>query len=439
MLSVIIPARNCKEDLARCLECLGRSTYRDFEVIVVDDASTDDTVAAIPASQAHVLALPVQSGPAAARNRGAEAARGTYLLFLDADVCVHPETLEVIADGLAAHPEASAVFGSYDTEPQALNILSQYRNLMHHFVHQEAKEEASTFWSGCGVVRRSAFLAVGGFLTDYRRPCTEDIELGVRLNKAGHRIRLDKRVLVTHLKKWTFWGMLKADVRDRALPWSQLILREGNLPNDLNLRLSQRVSALLAVGLFGTLLIAAWHLQLLLALPVVFVIGIVLLDSWSLTRRVPTSIRYLGVLALLGSAGALATYFRVLMLLPLALLAGILVLNWRFYVFLARTRHPLFAAFALPLQVLYYLYSSATFGLAILIHFAQGATGLVRSARGRPGADPAPLSRRDKTAPQPGGRVLPGEGLGPALSPCLVAGQAPQAHGLGTMPGADAP
>ncbi len=390
-VSVIIPARNCRDDLRSCLESLGRSLYRDFEVIVVDDASTDDTTAGIDPCQARVLVLPAQSGPATARNRGAAVARGEYFLFLDADVCVHPKTLGEVVATFDGAPEISAVFGSYDTEPQALNVLSQYRNLMHHFVHQEARAEAATFWSGCGAVRREAFLAMGGFLTDYRRPCIEDIELGVRLHKAGHRILLNKAILVTHLKRWTFWGMLKADIRDRALPWSQLILRERTLPNDLNLRLSQRVSALMAVGLLGTLLIAAWHLKFMLALPLVFVLGMVVLDAWSLTRRVPTSVRYLSVLALMGGTAGLALYFKVWVLIPLGLLTGITLLNWRFYAFLARTRHPLFAALAVPLQILYYLYSSATFCLAVVFH----------------------LSRRGRPAPQKTGARDPG----PAAQP----------------------
>jgi glycosyltransferase involved in cell wall biosynthesis len=388
-LSVIVPARNCRDDLRSCLDSLEGSLYRGFEVIVVDDASTDDTTAAIDPSRARVLVLPAQSGPAVARNRGAEIARGEYLLFLDADVCVAPETLGQFVAAFDEAPAVSAIFGSYDTRPQALNVLSQYRNLMHHFVHQEAREEAATFWSGCGAVRRPVFQAVGGFLADYRRPCIEDIELGVRLHKAGHRILLNKEIQVTHLKRWTFWGMLKADVRDRALPWSQLILREGSLPNDLNLRLSQRVSALMAVGLLVSLLVASWHLQFMLVLPLGFVLGMVVLDAWSLTRRVPTSVRYLAVLGMLGGTAGLALYFKVWMLIPLGLLTGILLLNWRFYAFLARTRHPLFAALAVPLQIFYYLYSSATFCFAAVLHRGQRLRADVKKPAGRD-ARPAP-------------------------------------------------
>ena len=77
--------------------------------------------------------------------------------------------------------------------PRLQGVVSQYRNLLHHFVHQHGNSEASTFWAGCGAIRRSVFEEMGGF--DEQRfptPSIEDIELGYRLRQAGHRILLDK-------------------------------------------------------------------------------------------------------------------------------------------------------------------------------------------------------------------------------------------------------
>jgi GT2 family glycosyltransferase len=144
--------------------------------------------------------------------------------------------------------------------------------LLHHFVHQTSEEQAATFWAGCGAVRTDAFLAIGGFDdTRYPRPSIEDIELGYRLRAANGQIRLAKHIQVKHLKRWTFWGILKTDIRDRALPWTDLIARTGELPNDLNLTLSSRASAfsvfaLVALIPLGLVRPLAWIASMVAAL-----------------------------------------------------------------------------------------------------------------------------------------------------------------------------
>ena len=101
-----------------------------------------------------------------------------------------------------AHTGGSpAVFGSYDDAPAAAGLVARYKNLYHHYVHQRSGASAQSFWAGCGAVRRSAFLAVGGFDEErYPRPSIEDIELGYRLTDAGYRIRFRPDLMVKHLK-----------------------------------------------------------------------------------------------------------------------------------------------------------------------------------------------------------------------------------------------
>ena len=138
-ISLIIPFRNSLDQLRSCIESIQASTYKDYEIIVVDDASTDDTSDLATRSGVLPLRLQRQSGPAVARNRGAEVAQGEYLFFVDSDVCVYPETLDQIIACFRQNPDVDAVFGSYDLNPQAGNILSQYKNLFHHFVHQQGR------------------------------------------------------------------------------------------------------------------------------------------------------------------------------------------------------------------------------------------------------------------------------------------------------------
>ena len=137
----------------------------------------------------------------------------------------------------------TAVFGSYDSRPAAAGLVSRYRNLLHHFVHQNGNREASTFWAGCGAIRRSVFEKIGGFGSKrFSRPSIEDIELGYCLRQAGYRILLDKGLQGTHLKRWNLYSLIRTDISCRALPWSRLILESKRLPDDLNLKIGQRVS-----------------------------------------------------------------------------------------------------------------------------------------------------------------------------------------------------
>jgi GT2 family glycosyltransferase len=335
-LSVVVPVRDGGAQLARCLDALLASDFPSFELIVVDDGSTDGgaSAGACRARGVEVVELARNRGPAAARNRGAERARGRVLLFVDADVVVRPDTLSRVVAFFDERPLVSAVFGSYDDEPAADNFVSQYKNLQHHFVHQQASERAETFWAGCGAVRRTAFEAVGGFdERRYTKPSVEDIELGGRLRRAGYSIALDKRLRVKHLKRWTLTSLLRADILDRALPWSRLILDGGGpLINDLNLRVRERVCAALVAA------------AALLLVPACF-------------ARAPYAALLAGA-----SAAALATVF---------------ILNLGLFRFFRASRGAAFAAASFPLLVLYYLYGGAVFAFC---YFERAFGKTVRAA-----------------------------------------------------------
>jgi glycosyltransferase involved in cell wall biosynthesis len=246
-LSVIIPVHNGGDELRICLDALEASTRCPDEIVVVDDASTDGSGYLARQHGAVVLSLEEPPhGPAFARNRGADRARGDILVFLDADVAIHPDALALMEQYLTQHPEIGGVFGSYDAEPRAGGLVSRYKNLLHHYVHQHSRREASTFWGACGAIRREAFAALGGFKEDHTRPKVEDIEFGVRLHHAGHRVWLCPDVQVTHLKHWTFTSLLRVDIFDRAIPWARLILQDTRLPYELNLNTRSRLSAIAA-------------------------------------------------------------------------------------------------------------------------------------------------------------------------------------------------
>lgn len=267
-LSVIIPVHNGGEKFRKCLDSLGQTEMIPEEIIVVVDGGTTnggmDDVSIItqhPISQqagVKVIKLPVCKGPGTARNIGAQKATGDILFFTDADVTINPDTIEKVKNVFVSNPHLSAMIGSYDDAPGEANFLSQYKNLFHHYTHQIAREEASTFWGACGAIRRHVFLSVGGFAPSYRRPTIEDIELGYRLRKRGHQIQLCKDVQVKHWKRWTFVSLLKAEFFYRALPWVELIWRDRTVKNDLNVGYVSRLSVVLVYTLLAAMFAAIW-------------------------------------------------------------------------------------------------------------------------------------------------------------------------------------
>jgi len=250
-ITVIVPAYNAIAFLQRSLPPLleMQNSGEILEVIVADDGSTDDTAHFAETMGARVLKNPKRGGPGAARNYGAPHAQGQILWFVDADVIVRPGTAHLIIETFK-DDAVWALHGSYDDHPPAKNFMSQYKNLMHRFYHQTAREEASTFWSGCGAVRKERFLASGGFdVKKFTKPSVEDIDLGYRLKEMGGRLRLVKALECTHLKFWTLRNAIETDIFARAIPWSRLLVRRPSLTDDLNVSSAERLRAIIA-GLF---------------------------------------------------------------------------------------------------------------------------------------------------------------------------------------------
>ena len=247
-ISVIVPAYNARHYLGASLPPLLELAAAGSiaEVIVIDDASPDHGAALAGALGARVLRLERRSGPGAARNAGARVAQGEVLWFVDADVVVHPGALPRIARHFQA-PALTAVFGSYDDAPPEKNFFSQYKNLVHHFHHQRNAGRSTSFWAGCGAVRRQAFLDAGGFDAErYPDASIEDIELGHRLSRRGAHIELDPALLCTHLKRWSLCQVVRTDIRMRALPWSRLLLAGQAPSRELNVAPAERRAAFMA-------------------------------------------------------------------------------------------------------------------------------------------------------------------------------------------------
>ncbi len=362
-LSVVIPVHNGGMAFERCLQGLRDSSWTEYECVVVDDGSTDDSGARAARFGARVIRHDHPQGPAAARNAGAQAATHPLIFFLDADVAVHPDTIDRALRRFAASDDLTGLFGSYDANPAARGLISQFRNLLHHFVHQSGAFQddvrpVGTFWTGCGFIKRATFIDLGGFdPLRYRRPAIEDIELGYRISRAGHRLVLARDVQATHLKRWTLLDMIRTDIWQRGVPWMLLMKRSRVAETDLNVARSQQ-ACVAATGLGG--------------------LGLLASVAW------PS----LGVL-------------------PLVSMAMIVGLNREFYRFLARTKGGWFAVAAILPHLIYY----SCCGVSVAI--ALGIWHL------------APRQRLDEASVLPGHRLDPGSDAAKAPRPGRHAGLVP--------------
>ncbi len=192
-VSVVIPARNSATTIGKTLDALERQDLEEpYEVLVVDDGSTDATAAIVEEAEGPIRLLRASpSGPAGARNRGAAEARGAVLAFTDSD-CV--PTRRWLRAGLEAMRSADLVQGAVEPDPGA----SHYPLERTVWVVEEVGlyETANLF------VRRELFERLGGF-EDWLapvvgKPLAEDVWLGWRARRAGAAVVFSEDALVHH-------------------------------------------------------------------------------------------------------------------------------------------------------------------------------------------------------------------------------------------------
>jgi len=338
-----MPAYNAAHYLEKSLPPLVAMRERGeiLEVIVVDDCSPDPSnVETAQRLGASVIKMAQNGGPGAARNHASKIAKGDVLWLVDADVVAHDNGANVLKKSFD-DDEIAAVFGSYDASPPANNFASQYKNLIHRYYHQRGRHESDTFWSGCGAIRRSVYLDLGGFDgARYGRPSIEDIEFGYSMRDAGWRIRLAPTLLATHLKHWNLVEVIRTDIFQRAIPWSELIISGRGMSDDLNVSAGERLKSVFA---------AIWIFSMFLA---------------AIPPAGPYSLAAASIMTLV-----------------------IVVSNWKLIGFFNENRGPLFTFLGVAFHQVYYVYAAITFVLvSVAYHWRRGNGGGDGRAKGKSAA-----------------------------------------------------
>src|SRR5215469_2243979 len=206
--SVIIPVRNGERTLRQCLDAIFATHHAgEFEVILVDDGSTDSTQAIASDFPCRLIHSGVSRGPAAARNRGAAEARAARVVFVDADVFVKPDTLSLL---LSALDSSAAAFATYETEPVNRNFATLFYHTLSCRSLKDTSAKTPVFYSYCAAIGKDLFESMGGFNTQFRRPTFEDMELGWRLAGRGLLSQHLKNARVDHAVRYNLRALASA-------------------------------------------------------------------------------------------------------------------------------------------------------------------------------------------------------------------------------------
>jgi hypothetical protein len=181
-VSVVVPMYNDSRTIDLCLASVSTQTHPAHEIIVVDDASTDDSAARAARHACTLVRADQNGGPGAARNLGVRHAKGDVIFFIDADMIMYPDAIENAVALLSGPRRYGAVFGVPDKVPLLPEgPIGQYRILQYHYWRASAQGEVSGGFYALGAVTREAFDAAGWFNPALRQ--TEEIDHAERLSR----------------------------------------------------------------------------------------------------------------------------------------------------------------------------------------------------------------------------------------------------------------
>ncbi len=320
MISVIIPAKDAEATLGMCLSALGQQDGlqwgQDYEVILVDDGSADRTAEIAESFPTQVIRQP-NAGPATARNRGVQCARGSVLAFTDADCVPSPDWLIMLTQPFK-DAEVVGVKGAYLTKqeglvPRFVQLEYEYKDARMHRL--PSIDFIDTF---SAAYRKEVFLQNGGFDETFKNPAVEDIEFSFRLARKGYRMVFMPSATVFHqhdrdLKEYLhrkykigFWGAY-------MLRWtSERFLR------DTHTAPTQRIEIILMALLLVCLpFIAIWPAYASLAFLAMLVVFLLVTSPFqAFIARRDGRVLPIASLMLLARAGALGVGLLSGFLLP---------------------------------------------------------------------------------------------------------------------------
>lgn len=222
--SIVIAVYNGEKTIRNCLESIFDIDYKNYEVILVNDNSSDRTLEIAKEFPCKIMDLDRNYGPCVARNEGVKQANGEIILFIDSDIVVKKNILLSIRKSFDENPDVSCVVGLFSADPPFGGLSTQYKNLFLHYRFLMLSKYISLTITAITAIKKGVFKKINGFDTRIEF-AGEDMDLGQRLSDRGYKILLDKDLQVKHLKEYSFKDFLMNDFK-RAGNWIHLFLEK---------------------------------------------------------------------------------------------------------------------------------------------------------------------------------------------------------------------
>jgi glycosyltransferase involved in cell wall biosynthesis len=252
LVSVIIPNRNGADTIGACLTAARASQHCNFEIIVVDDGSEDNSIEVIQRHPCSLVRLERHGGAARARNAGVAHSRGQTLFFTDADCLLQPDTLALAGATLALEGSNAIIGGTYTVAPYDRRFFSRFQSIFVNYFETRHAPSADYVATHALAVHAAVFRDNRGF-AEAVRPILEDVEFSHRLRRAGCRLVMNPAIRVQHIFNYSLVRSLR-NAFTKSLYWTGYTISNRNLLEDSGTAsVGLKLSVLLFAGSAGLL------------------------------------------------------------------------------------------------------------------------------------------------------------------------------------------
>lgn len=229
-ISIVISNYNKAATIGKCLEAAFSSRYENFEVVVVDDNSVDNSIEIIKKFPCKLICLEKHAGASRARNIGAFSSNGDIIFFTDADCLLKEDTLSIVNRALSKTGHDVIIGGTYTKIPYDKGFFSLFQSVFINYSETKKVENPDYIATHAMIIHAQTFRKSNGFPEDFL-PILEDVEFSHRLRREGRRLVINPEIQVQHIFNFSLSASLLNAIK-KSMYWTMYSLKNKDLLAD---------------------------------------------------------------------------------------------------------------------------------------------------------------------------------------------------------------